>query len=96
MSTIQTVVQWVTQYPFTVAALFFGGAVVAVTPYTYVYDYQEWLNQEWLNQDQHLHGRRDVGGGSGSEDSSEDTTRHRRAGRTRSNPQRVGTNSRER
>jgi hypothetical protein len=46
MSTIQTVVRWVAHSPFTAAALFFGGAVVAVTLYTYVYDCQEWLNQD--------------------------------------------------
>jgi hypothetical protein len=47
MSTIQTVVRWVAHSPFTAAAvLFVGGAVVAVTLYTYVYDCQEWLNQD--------------------------------------------------
>lgn len=46
MSAIQTFVQWVTQSPFTAAALFFGGAVVAVTLYTYVYDCTEWPNRD--------------------------------------------------
>jgi hypothetical protein len=40
MYNLQTFVQWFTANPFTGAAFVFGGAVVIVTVYTYLYDYE--------------------------------------------------------
>jgi len=40
VNSIQTIYQWGTQYPFTAATVFFGGLILAVTLYTYVYDYR--------------------------------------------------------
>jgi hypothetical protein len=38
--------QWFTQNPFTAASVIFGGAVVAVTLYTYFYDYAALTNRD--------------------------------------------------
>lgn len=38
--------QWFTQNPFTAASVIFGGAVVAVTLYTYLYDYAALANRD--------------------------------------------------
>ncbi|MGH7259499.1 MAG: hypothetical protein ACREI9_02310 [Nitrospiraceae bacterium] len=40
MSNVQTMVHWFTQNPLWAATVFFGVAIVAVTLYTYVYDYR--------------------------------------------------------
>jgi hypothetical protein len=40
MDNLQTLVQWFTANPFSGAAFVFGGAVVIVTVYTYLYDYE--------------------------------------------------------
>lgn len=40
MNYAQMMFHWFTQNPFTAASVIFGGAVVAVTVYTYVYDYR--------------------------------------------------------
>jgi len=40
MSYMQTMIYWFTHNPLSATAVFFGGAVVAVTLYTYVYDYR--------------------------------------------------------
>ena len=46
MNHIQTVFHWFTQNPLSAAAIFFGGAIVAVTLYTLVYDYRVLMNQD--------------------------------------------------
>jgi hypothetical protein len=46
MSYLQTVAHWVTHNPLSAAAVFFGMAVVAVTLYTYVYDYRMLTNRD--------------------------------------------------
>jgi len=46
VNSIQTMFHWVTQYPFTAAAVFFGGTTLAVTLYTYVYDYKMLTNRD--------------------------------------------------
>ena len=46
MNSIQTFYYWVAQYPFTAAAVFFGGTTLAVTLYTYVYDYKMLTNRD--------------------------------------------------
>jgi len=45
VNSIQTIYHWVTQYPFTVAAVFFGGLILAVTQYMYGYDYKLLTNR---------------------------------------------------
>jgi hypothetical protein len=40
MNYAQTMFHWVTQHPYTTVSVIFGGAVVAVALYTYVYDYR--------------------------------------------------------
>ena len=46
MSYMQTMVNWFTHNPLSAATVFFGGAIVAVTLYTYVYDYLTLTNQD--------------------------------------------------
>jgi hypothetical protein len=46
MNSIQTLYHWIAQYPLTVAAVFFGGLTLAVTLYTYVYDYKMLTNRD--------------------------------------------------
>jgi len=46
MSYMQTIVYWFTHNPLSATAVFFGGAVVAVTLYTLVYDYRALTNQD--------------------------------------------------
>jgi len=40
VSSLQTIVHWITQNPLATSAFFFGGAILAVTLYTYFYDYK--------------------------------------------------------
>jgi hypothetical protein len=40
VNNIQNIFQWFTQNPLAAAVVFFGGAMVAVVLYTYVYDYK--------------------------------------------------------
>jgi hypothetical protein len=40
MNSLQTLFQWIAQNPFMSASVLFGGAIVAVTLYTYVHDYR--------------------------------------------------------
>lgn len=40
MNYTQIMFDWFAQNPLSTAALFFGGAMIAVTLYTYVYDYR--------------------------------------------------------
>jgi hypothetical protein len=40
------VFHWFAQHPLSAAAVFFGGAVVAVALYTYVYDYKMLTNRD--------------------------------------------------
>ena len=42
----QMIFHWFTQNPFTAASVVFGVGVVAVTLYTYVYDYQTLTNRD--------------------------------------------------
>jgi hypothetical protein len=42
----QMLFHWFTQNPFTVASVIYGGAVVAVVLYTYVYDYKTLTDQD--------------------------------------------------
>lgn len=42
----QMVFHWFTQNPFTAASAVFGVGVVAVTLYTYVYDYEALINRD--------------------------------------------------
>lgn len=46
MSHLQTLFHWFTQNPLSAAAIFFGGAIVAVTLYTLVSDYPALTNQD--------------------------------------------------
>jgi len=46
VNSIQTIYHWVAQYPLTATAVFVGGAIVAVTLYTYVYDYKMLTNRD--------------------------------------------------
>ena len=48
MDYTQTMFHWFTQNPLTAAAVFFGGAIVAVTLCTYVYDYKMLTNRDRL------------------------------------------------
>ena len=42
----ETMFHWFAQNPFTATAVFFGGAIVAVMLYTYVFDYRMLNHQE--------------------------------------------------
>jgi len=42
----QMVFHWFTQNPFTAASVVFGVGVVAVTLYTFVYDYEALTNRD--------------------------------------------------
>ncbi len=46
MNSIQTAFHWFTQNPLAAAAFFVGGPVLAVTLYTYVYDYTMLSNRD--------------------------------------------------
>lgn len=46
VNSLQTIFHWVTQGPFAAAAVFFGGTALAVTLYTYVYDYTMLTNRD--------------------------------------------------
>lgn len=42
----QSLYHWFAQNPFTATAVFFGGAIVVVMLYTYVYDYRMLNHQD--------------------------------------------------
>ena len=46
MNYAQTMFHWFTQHPYTAASVIFGGSVVAVALYTYVYDYRMLTKQD--------------------------------------------------
>jgi len=46
VNSLQTIFHWVTQSPFAATAVFFGGTTLAVTLYTYVYDYTMLINRD--------------------------------------------------
>jgi hypothetical protein len=46
VNNIQNIFQWFTQNPLAAAVVFFGGAMVAVVLYTYVYDYTRLTDQD--------------------------------------------------
>ena len=41
MTSLQIVIHWLIQNPLAASALFFGSATVAVTVWTYVYDWKQ-------------------------------------------------------
>jgi hypothetical protein len=40
MNSMQTLWQWIGQNPFTAISILFGGSLVLVTLYTFLYDYR--------------------------------------------------------
>ena len=46
VNSIQTFYHWAAQYPLTATAVFVGGLILAVTLYTYVYDYKMLTNRD--------------------------------------------------